>query len=166
MLPAAAFTRPRISAPEPICVSTCEKPASRNRLLLARIDCSLSRATAARSMLLPYLFDATLNFSSSPFGLELPSSIAFSRPRGMFDVQSPLPSSKPKALKLPSNFRSPSGLSSFQIVALSQRLGLRNLPLSPARFPFAPRKRQSFLITTRLRIIVPGSLPSTRLSTL
>jgi hypothetical protein len=84
----------------------------------------------------------------------------------MFAVQSPLPSSKPKALKLPSNFRSPSGLSSFQIVALSQRLGLRNLPLSPARFPFAPRKRQSFLLTTRLRIIVPGSLPSTRLSTL
>jgi len=28
-------------------------------------------------MLLPYLFDATLNFSSSPFGLELPSSVVF-----------------------------------------------------------------------------------------
>jgi hypothetical protein len=111
--------------------------------LLARIDCSLSRATAARSTLLPYLFDATLNFSSSPFGPELPSSLALSRLRGMFAVQSPLPSSKPKALKLPSNFRSPSGLSSFRIVALSRWLGLRNLPLSPARFPFAPRKRQS-----------------------
>jgi len=94
-------------------------------------------------MLLPYLFDATLNFSSSPFGPELPSSLALSRLRGMFAVQSPLPSSKPKALKLPSNFRSPSGLSSFRIVALSRWLGLRNLPLSPARFPFAPRKRQS-----------------------
>ncbi len=70
-----------------------------------------------------------------------------SRRRGMFAAQSPLPSSKPEALRLPSNFRSPSGLSSLRIVALSQRLGLRNLPLSPARFPFAPRMRQLLLIT-------------------
>jgi len=33
-------------------------------------------------MLLPYLFDATLNFSSSPFDLELPSSPAFFTPPG------------------------------------------------------------------------------------
>jgi len=75
----------------------------------------------------------------------------------MFHVQNPLPSSKPTALKLPSNFRSPSGLSSFRIVALSRWLGLRNLPLSPARFPFAPRQRQSVLVTIRFRIIVSGS---------
>jgi hypothetical protein len=44
--------------------------------------------------------------------------------------------------------------------AIDLGLWCRNINLpSPARFPFAPRKRQSFLITTRLRIIVPGSLP-------
>jgi len=65
----------------------------------------------------------------------------FSRRRGMFTVQVPLPSSEPEALRLPSDFRSLSGLSSFQIEALNRWLGLRNLPLSPARFPFAPRER-------------------------
>jgi len=44
-----------------------------------------------------------------------------------------------KTLKHPSNFRSPSGLSSLRIEALSRRLGLKSLPLCPARFPFAPR---------------------------
>jgi hypothetical protein len=69
------------------------------------------------------------------------------------------PSSKLKTLKLPSNFRSPSGLSSFRIEALSRWLGLISLPLCPARFPFAPRKRQLVLLTNLSRIIVPGSLP-------
>jgi hypothetical protein len=55
---------------------------SRDRLSLARSDCFLSKATAARSTLLPYLFDTALNFSSSPFGLELPSSAAFFTPPG------------------------------------------------------------------------------------
>jgi hypothetical protein len=91
----------------------------------------------------------------------------------MFAAQSPLPSSKPKALKLPSNFRSPSGLSSFQIVALSQRLGLRNLPLSPARFPFAPRKRQltfdqlpAYGSSFQVRYRFPGLLLSEPLGTM
>ena len=68
-----------------------------------------------------------------------------SRCRGMFNAQSPLPFSKPEALELPSNFHSPLGLSSFRIVVLNRRLCSRNLPSYPARFPFAPRKRQLFL---------------------
>ena len=110
--------------------------------MLARSDCSLSRTTAARSKLLTYPFSEILNSSSSPFGLMLPTSAAFITPPGLFVAQSPLPSRELKTLKHPSNFRSPSGLSSLWIVALSQRLGLRSLPWYPARFPFAPRKRQ------------------------
>jgi len=83
---------------------------------------------------LPTLRPARSALNSHP----LPRS---SRRRGMFAVQVPLPSSEPEALKLPSDFRSPSGLSSFRIEALNRWLGLRNLPLSPARFPFAPRER-------------------------
>jgi len=69
-----------------------------------------------------------LNLSSSPFGLELPPSATFFTPPGVFHAQNPLPSFKPKTLKRPSNFRSPSGLSSFRIEALGQRLSLRSLP--------------------------------------
>ena len=103
----------------------------------------LFRKPPQRGQTLPaYLFGAILNSSSSPFGLLLPPSVAFITPPGMFVAQSPLPSRELKTLKHPSNFRSPSGLSSLWIVALSQRLGLRSLPWYPARFPFAPRKRQ------------------------
>jgi len=69
-----------------------------------------------------------LNLSSSPFGLGLPPSATFFTPPGVFHAQNPLPSFKPKTLKRPSNFRSPSGLSSFRIEALGQRLSLRSLP--------------------------------------
>jgi hypothetical protein len=137
-----AFIRIRISAPELIRLSTCSKPSTRNGLLLARSDCSLSKTTAARSKLLTYSFGEILNSSSSPFGLALPPSAAFVTPPGMFVAQSPLPSRELKILKRPSNFRSPSGLSSLGIVALSQRHCLRSLPWYPARFPFAPRKSQ------------------------
>ncbi len=106
------------------------------------------------------------NSFSSPFGLGLPPSATFFTSPGAFRAQNPLPYSKLETLKRPSNFRSPPGLSSLGIVALGQRLSLRSLPLCPARFPFAPRKRQLLLITTRSRIIVPGSLPFTRLSAL
>jgi hypothetical protein len=102
-------------------------------ILLARSDCSLSRTTAARLTLLAYLFAEILNFSASSFGFELASSTAFVTPSGMFHAQSPLPARKPKTLKCPSNFRSPSGLASFRIVALNRRLDLRSLPLCPAR---------------------------------
>jgi hypothetical protein len=96
-------------------------------LLLARNDCPLSRTTAARSTLPAYLFSAILDFSSSPFGLELPPSTAFFTPPGAFIAQSPLPSLKPKTFRRPSNFRSPSGLSSLRIVALGQRWDILNV---------------------------------------
>ena len=82
-----------------------------------------------------------LNLSSSPFGLELRPSAPLFAPPGALLAQNPLPVSKLRTLKRPSNFRSPSGLSSFRIIALGQRRSLRSLPLCAARFPFAPRKR-------------------------
>jgi hypothetical protein len=101
--------------------------------LLARNDCSLSKTTAARLTLLAYPFDKILNSSADSFGFELPPSAAFFTPPGTIHAQSPLPARKPKTLKCPSNFRSPSGLASFRIVALNRRLDLRSLPLCPAR---------------------------------
>lgn len=67
------------------------------------------------------------------------------------------------SIQFPLPFRT---FTSFRIEALNRWLGLRSLPLCPARFPFAPRKRQLVLVTIRLRIIVPGSLPFTRLTAL
>ena len=81
------------------------------------------------------------NLSSSPFGSELPPSAPFITSPGVFLAQNPLPAGKPETLKRPSNFRSPSGLSSLRLSALGQRLNLRSLPLCPARSSFAPRKR-------------------------
>jgi hypothetical protein len=132
----------RISAPEPICVfltarsprletdfcSPAETASFRKPPRRGQCSCPIS------STQLPTLRPARSALNSHP----LPRS---SRRRGMFAVQVPLPSSEPEALKLPSDFRSPSGLSSFRIEALNRWLGLRNLPLSPARFPFAPRER-------------------------
>jgi hypothetical protein len=92
-------------------------------------------------MLLAYFFDEILNFSSGPFGFDLPSSDVFATSPGMFIAQSPLPSRKLRTLKCPSNFRSPLGLASLWIIALGWRRNLRSLPLCPARLPFAPRKR-------------------------
>jgi len=100
-----------------------------------------SRTSAARLTLLTYFFSEILNSSSSPFGLDLPPSDVFVTSPGMFNDQSPLPSSKLKTLKCPSNFRSPSGLASLGIIALGWGRDLRSLPLCPARLPFAPRKR-------------------------
>jgi hypothetical protein len=82
--------------------------------------------------------------ASNPFGLVLPPPSGFSfRPRNVrrtlpvFRCQHRKPSSVTR-------FSLPFGTSrSLQIVALSQRLGLRSLPWCTARFSFAPRKRQS-----------------------
>jgi hypothetical protein len=89
---------------------------------------------------------------SSEFGTLLPArsaisshpGSAFFTPPGMLIANGPLPAREPQTLKLPSDFHFPSGLSSLQIAALSRRLGLRSLPLYPARFSFAPRRRQLF----------------------
>jgi hypothetical protein len=101
--------------------------------LLARNDCSLSKTTAARLTLLAYRFGEILNYSASSFGFKLPPSIAFVTPPGTIHTQSPLPARTPKTLKRPTDYRSPSGLASFRIVALNRRLNLRSLPLCPAR---------------------------------
>jgi hypothetical protein len=59
---------------------------------------------------------------------------AFVTPPGMFVTQSPLLSREIRTLKRPSNLRSPSALSSLQIVALSRRLGSEKLTLAPGPF--------------------------------
>src|SRR5579871_5124644 len=65
------------------------------------------------------------NLSPSPFGPELPPSAPLFASPGAFLAQNPLPVGWPETLKRPSNFRSPSGLSSLRIRALGQRLNLR-----------------------------------------
>jgi len=122
--------------------------------LLARSDCPLSKATAARSTLPAYPFNVILNTSYCPFGLRLPSSTSLIALSGYVHCLNPLPSSVSRTLKLPSSFRSPSGLSSFRIEALNRWLGLRSLPLRPARFPFAPRKRQLVYLSCCSRLSV------------
>jgi hypothetical protein len=86
-------------------------------------------------MLLPYLFDATLNFSSSPFDLELPSSVAFSRSPGY--VRRPKPvavfqaQSSQMSIQLPLPFRTsilPDR--SAQSVARSEKLTFVSGPFS------------------------------------
>lgn len=107
------------------------------------------------------------NSFSSPFGLELPPSAAFFTPPGVFLVQNPLPSPKLETLKRPSNFRSPPGLASLGIVALGQRRSLRSLPFVPGPISLrSPKASVTFDNCCHSRIIVPGSLPFTRLSAL
>ena len=110
--------------------------------MLARSDCSLSRATAARSMLLPYLFNAALNFSSSPFDLGLPSSVAFSRSPGYARRPKPVAvfqaQSSQTSIQLPLPFRTfilPDR--SAQSVARSEKLTFVSGPFS-LRSPQAP----------------------------
>ena len=49
---------------------------------------------------------------------------------------------------------------------VNQRYNPRSLPLRPARSSFAPRKCQLLWITKHSRIVVPDSLPFTRLTAL
>jgi hypothetical protein len=170
LLPAAAFIPHRIGAPEPVCLSyLLEATASERPFPCFRSPATtvLFRKPPRRGQSSWPIPSASIpNLSSSPFGPELPPSAPFFTSPGAFLAQNPLPAGKPETLKRPSNFRSPSGLSSLRISALGQRLNLRSLPLCSTRFSFAPRWRQSLLITTRHRIIVPDSLPFTRLSAL
>jgi hypothetical protein len=62
------------------------------------------------------------------FGFQLPSSFALFTHSGYVLRLSPLPSFKSQTSRHPSNLRSPSGLSSFRIVALGRRQGLESLP--------------------------------------
>ena len=81
-----------------------------------------------RSALLAYLFGEILSFSSSSFDFKLPSSSALFTRLGMIVAQNPLPSRKPRTLKRPSNFRSPSGLAS--LLDRSARLAARSEKLT------------------------------------
>jgi len=84
----------------------------RNGVMGGRRRQIVLRRCAARSTLLAYLFNKILSFSSSPFDFKLPSSVALFTRLGMIFARSPLPSCKPRTLKRPSDFRSPSGLAS------------------------------------------------------
>jgi len=133
-------------------------PAPRDRLSLARNDCSLSKASAARLTLLPYLFGATLDFSSSPFGLELPSSVAFftppghvrrSKPVAVFKAQSSQNSIQPSLpfrTFIPPDRSARSAASSEKLTFVPGPFSLRsppasitfdNYPLPDHRFRFA-----------------------------
>jgi len=109
-------------------------------------------------MLLPYLFDATLNFSSSPFGLELPSSVVFFTQPGVCSsskARCRLPSPKLSNVhQLPLPFRTfilpdrsaQSAAGSEKLAFVSGPFSLRspqalinfvNYPLTDHRFRFA-----------------------------
>jgi len=86
-------------------------------------------------MLLAYLFGEILSSSYSQFGFDLQSSAALFTRLGMFIAQSPLPYRKPRTLKRPSNFRSPSGLASLldqsaRLAARSDKLTLVSGPIN------------------------------------
>jgi hypothetical protein len=95
-------------------------------------------------MLLPYLFDATLNFSSSPFGLELPSSGCVLTPPGY--VRRPKPVAVFQAQSSQTSIQLPLPFRTFILPDRSAQSAARFEKLAFVSGPFSLRSPQASII--------------------
>lgn len=95
-------------------------------------------------MLLPYLFDATLNFSSSPFGLELPSSGCVLTPPGY--VRRPKPVAVFQAQSSQTSIQLPLPFRTFILPDRSAQSAARSEKLTFVSGPFSLRSPQASII--------------------
>jgi hypothetical protein len=139
LLPATAFGRSRISAPELACscylleAYASKRPFTRPQRL-SPFENHRGEVSAPGLLLRR---NSELFFQ--PVRLRPPTLGCVCHVPGDVHRSKPVAVSQAQNSQTSTNFRSPSGLASLGIVALGWRLILRSLPLCPARLPFAPR---------------------------